>query len=66
MANMPTPAYQGKTLTPGPGPNDKRSQGPATAAVAGNKVHPANEPPMPADRLVPRHPNEVSNPCCGE
>lgn len=64
MANMPQSAYQGKALTPGSGPNDKRSQGLATAAVAANKVHPKNEPPMSVDRLVPRHPNEISNPGC--
>jgi hypothetical protein len=65
MANSSKPAYQGKALSPAPNTVIKLSQGRETAAVSANVRHPLNEPPMPADPISPRHPNEITNPTQG-
>ncbi len=53
MANMPTPAYEGKALTPTP--TSQQSQGRETSRRTGNNepsLIRSNEPAIPVDRKL--------------
>lgn len=56
MANMNTPAYQGKALSPG----RQLSQGPATSDRANQRDLRQNEPVIPTDPMSPAGPSQTA------